>query len=78
MNFRKPKQDVINEAFFAAQTELNNKFYQLKNNYVDNSTTTNLDCIQSAVAMSIEAAIRSLVENTYTDQEFEEDLTLNT
>ena len=78
MNFRKPKQDVINEAFFAAQTELNNKFYQLKNGYVDNSTTSNLDHIQNAVAMSIEAAIRSLVENTYTDQEFEEDLTLNT
>ena len=76
MNYKKSKNEVINEAWAAANSSLYSDFYNLKNGLMNNSNNSNLDQIQQAISQGIEAAIRSLVENTYTDQEFEEDLSL--
>lgn len=76
MNFKKSKLEVINEARNATKDSLYIHFGNLKSNLLNNSTIDNLDYIRIAIEASIDAAIRNLVENTYTDQEFEEDLTL--
>jgi len=76
MNFKKPKEVVINEAWSAANATISQAFDSLKYGYVNNSGSSNIDSIKFAISHGIRNAIESLVENTYTDQEFEEDIQL--
>lgn len=76
MNFKKTKAEVINDAFCAADSHLMSGFNSLKHQLGYNSPIDNLDQIKMVVSASISAAITSLVENIYTDEEFEKDLTL--
>jgi hypothetical protein len=76
MNFKKPKEHVIADAQIAAENILASAFNNLKYGYRSNSIDSTLDQIQYAVSTAIASSIRSLVENTYTDQEFEEDIGL--
>jgi hypothetical protein len=72
MNFKKPKIDVINEAQTAAMGAMFNQLNMIKNG----SVSSVAESIGYMVTYAIDAAIVSLVNNIYTDQEFEEDLTL--
>ena len=76
MNFKKPKEEVINEAWMAAEGVLQEAFNGLKHGVMYSNTNSNIDSIKFGISEGIRRAIESLVENTYTDQEFEEDLQL--
>ena len=71
MNFKKPKGDVIadaNEAVYATVREFfNNR----------QGCEFNTDLLCDAITFAMDSAVVSLVNNIYTDQEFEEDIGLN-
>ena len=75
MNFKKPKEEVINEAFWAAQSQVGRTLSSRLGHHDPGPQSIRM-AIEQAISDGIEAAVRSLVENTYTDQEFEQDLTL--
>ena len=76
MNFKKPKDAVIEEATQAAGNVLYNHFYELKTRLSSSPVNSNIDQLQWAMQAAFRAAIKSLVENTYTDNDFEEDMEL--
>ena len=76
MNFKKPKQEVINDAYNAANGMIYSAFENVKYGYVQNTNSSNIDALRHGITEGIRMAIQSLVENTYTDQEFEEDMGL--
>lgn len=76
MNFKKSKEEVINNAQWAAKDALQNAITNIKFNGYNNSQINVLDTLEAGIAHAIGQAIRSIVEDTYTDQEFEEDLML--
>lgn len=83
MNFKKSKEDIVEEAKQMARIRLQNQFanmyYQMSNSSLSNfnnifqSYMSNLEWV---VADAIGESIRTVVDNVYTDAEFEEDLTL--
>ena len=74
MNFKKPKDQVIYDADQAANNALYNGFSQLKNGMMGNTPGSNIDTIQYTIQRAIGEAIRSVVENVYTGEEFEDDI----
>ena len=71
MNFKKSKGDVIadaNEAVYATVRKfLNNR----------EGCQFNEELLCDAIVYAMDSAVVSLVNNIYTDQEFEEDIGLN-
>ena len=76
MNFKKPKHQVIDEAMGAASSSMYQTISDIKYNGQSHTLGSNLDRLGAGINVAIASAVRSLVENMYTDQEFEEDLTL--
>lgn len=76
MNFKKPKQEVLNKATTDAYSAINNQLSYIKYNYSDNSPKSIISSIEMAINEGIRAALTSIVEDIYTDEEFEKDLTL--
>lgn len=74
MNFNKPKHEVIEEARREAMSELMSKLSQL--NYTQVNSIQYV--LQEAIVAAIDGAITSLVNNVYTDDEFERDIKLKT
>jgi hypothetical protein len=74
MNFKKPKTEVIEDAVYAASTELDSMVYNLKQGVMHSGPSSNIDTIHYGLTQAFRKAIQSLVESTYTDQEFEEDI----
>lgn len=74
MMFKKPKQDVIDGAHGAA---MNSVYANLNSGTFVHSTPSSWAVpIQSAIELAIRKAIESLVNDMYTDDEFEEDIGL--
>lgn len=74
MNYTKPKEKLLSEIRVRAFAAISNNMGQLSN-----APMTSMGyMIQNAIAEGIEEAFRTLMENTYTDQQFEEDTKLNT
>jgi len=76
MNFKKPKHEVINDARYAASNVISSAFNNLKYNMMNNSGQSTIDSLQYAMTDAISMAIESVVNNVYTDEEFEQDLNL--
>jgi len=72
MNFKKSKNQVVNDATAAAHSRISYSLQQVNNGNISNVG----DVVRQAIIDAIGEAIRSLVNDTYTDQEFEEDMTL--
>jgi hypothetical protein len=76
MNFKKPKQQVLDEAQMRAEDRirgvLRNTLFQGAS--MDPNSTINL--LTFAISQGIAEALKSMMENVYTDQEFEEDIGL--
>ena len=76
MNFKKPKQQVIDEAAYAASGQIYHAIGNIKNGYMNEAPNSMLDQLAWGIEAAVRSAVKSIVENTYTDQEFEEDLNL--
>jgi hypothetical protein len=76
MNFKKPKQQVIEDASYAASNEISSAFSNIKSNYMYTNAGSVIDNMQYAISSGIRKAVESIVNNTYTDEEFEEDINL--
>ena len=72
MNFKKPKQQLASEASWRAYNKITSNLNSLQYS----NQTGFAPIIAEAVRDGIEEALNSLIENIYTDQDFEEDLTL--
>ena len=73
MNFKVSKGQVINQAQIAVYNAVHNQLYILKNNQYNNTAA---DTIGDMIIFAIDAAVVSMVNNIYTDEEFEEDIQL--
>jgi hypothetical protein len=72
MNFNKPKHQVINDAHIRAMEAVNYNMNQL----AFTQTGSVKDVVGRAISDGIRAAIDSLVNDTYTDEQFEQDIGL--
>ena len=76
MNLKKPKEQVLSEIQARAAGSVSS---HLRNNLgdslrIDTSSLTYI--LQNAIAMAVTEGFRTLLENQYTDDDFERDLTL--
>lgn len=76
MNFKRPKHEVVTNAYEAAMRNCHLYFPDPMNTTPYDSQRQIRECIQNSITMGIRAAIESLVNDTYTDEEFEEDIGL--
>jgi hypothetical protein len=76
MNFKKPKQEVIDDATNEASYVISSAFQGIRNGYMNNGAQSNIESMERAIIQGIRMAVTSLVMNTYTDLEFEEDIQL--
>jgi hypothetical protein len=53
MNFKKPKEQVINDAYYAASNEISSSFSNLKNNYMYTNAGSMIDNMQNAISNGI-------------------------
>lgn len=67
MNYTKPKEQLISEVYSRVYGVASSNMYNLQGQPLGNA-------ISSAIAAGIQEAVRTLLENTYTDQQFEEDI----
>lgn len=72
MNFKKSKQEVITDANIAAMNRVSAELSSYNYSQINSVQHT----IERAITSGIEAAIRSLVDNIYTNDDFEKDLKL--
>jgi len=72
MNFKKPKNQVALDASWAAYNQINYQLIQINNGNIGNVGFV----ISEAIRVGIEEAIKSMLDDIYTDAEFEEDLGL--
>ena len=77
MNFRRPKQEVINKAHNAAISAGQMYMPDFMHNSPDSVSQQLRNNINMAISNGIRAAIESLVNDTYTDEEFENDIGIN-
>ena len=75
MMFKKPKEQVLSEIKWRVDSEVHQRLSSYTyNGHLD---MNNLQvAIQAAITAGIEESFRVMIENVYTDAEFEEDLTL--
>lgn len=74
IGLKKSKEDVLNEIRSQAMNATYNSMNQSQKLQVDTSPI--MFMIQSAIAEAVAAGFRTLLENQYTDDDFERDLTL--
>ena len=72
MNFKKPREQVAKDAAHKAFNAIQSNMHQHNNGNLSGIGYS----ISQAVQMGIEEAIKSMIEDMYTDVEFEEDLQL--
>ena len=72
MKFKKPKEQVASDAANKAYNKIQSKLAQMHHNSM---STMGYDITQ-AISDGIREAILSMIEDTYTDQEFEQDIGL--
>lgn len=72
MNFKKPKGQVIHEANAAAFEVVRHRINTIRYS----SPASGLDAMGDMMVFAIDAAIVSIVNNMYTDDEFESDIGL--
>jgi hypothetical protein len=68
MRFKKTKEDVLNELKWNAKAVISNQFYHQPDLSREN--------LAFVMAMGIEEAFRTLLDNQYTDEDFERDMNL--
>jgi hypothetical protein len=76
MMFKKPKQDVLDEIFMVVDNKIN---YTLQSNLgssININTGSVSYAIKQAIAEGIREAFSVMIDNVYTDAEFEEDIGL--
>jgi hypothetical protein len=73
MNYTKPKEKVLDEIRVNAFTAVSRNMGNLGNAPM----TSVAYMIQSAITEGIVEAFKTMMNNTYTDQQFEEDTKLN-
>jgi hypothetical protein len=75
MNFKKPKHQLLEEARQAAESQVRNTLTSgLPGMTMDSYSVSGV--FARAISMGISEAVRVVIDNTYTDQEFEEDMDL--
>jgi uncharacterized protein YjgD (DUF1641 family) len=72
MNFKKPKEQIASDAANRAYNKIQTNLAQMHNNSMSMMGYT----VSQAISDGIREAILSMVEDTYTDQEFEQDIGL--
>lgn len=73
MNFKKPKQEVLNEIQARAQQAMQ---YELSGMHMMIDTNSFVWQLQTAISKGIAEGFKVMMENQYTDQEFEQDIGL--
>jgi hypothetical protein len=79
MNFKKPKDEVVNDIYYRVESALR---YTLESQSAyrypgyGRSPRDHDEAMVRAITVAITEAMRTLVDNVYTDAEFEEDLGL--
>lgn len=75
MNFKKPKDDVLNEARLQADVSFAN---MLRSSlpYGNFDRDSVISAVGQAVSWAMHDALKSLIDNIYTDADFEEDMNL--
>ena len=76
MNFKRPRDEVVYAAQAAARNAFCNKLQQILPSTYHIKHDSTLSAVSEAVSYAIGMAILELMDNVYTDVEFEEDLTL--
>ena len=81
MNFKKPKDDLINEVYYRVDNTLRHILHSHSPygyGYGDPRGRGHPgdEAMLHAITYAVTEAIKVVIENTYTDQEFEEDLGL--
>jgi len=82
MNFKKPKKDVVNEVYYRVDSSLRSSFYSSMGPngpfgmYGPGNQGPVLEALMYAMTAAITEAVSTVIENTYTDAEFEEDIGL--
>ena len=75
MNFKKPKDDVLNEARLQADVSFANMLRSsLPCGNFDRDSV--ISAVGQAVSWAMHDALKSLIDNIYTDADFEEDMNL--
>jgi len=74
MNYTKPKEQLLSEIRVRAFSAISRNMGSLESVPMNSMGYM----IQNAIAEGIQEAFRTLIEHTYTDQQFEEDIKLKT
>ena len=72
MNFKRPKHEVASDASWRAMYAIQEQLNQINNGNIVNVGST----VTNAIRMGIEQALLSMMDDIYTDAEFEEDMGL--
>jgi len=72
MNYTKSKEDLLIDIRNNVMSELNRNISNIHNSSMSSMGYT----LQQGITDAVVTAFRTLIENTYTDQQFEQDLKL--
>jgi hypothetical protein len=75
MRLKKTKEEVLSEIYSRASGAVSSELYS-GSFRMDINTNSITDSIQRAVARAVQDGFRTLLENQYTDDDFEKDLQL--
>ena len=81
MNFKKRKEDIINDVFRRVEDTLHYTMrshvpYGYENRYHNRRPYPEDDAMMRAITLAITEGIKIVVDNVYTDDDFEKDLGL--
>ncbi len=76
MMLKKDKEDVLNEINSRSRDAMHNALYNAFGQGFRVDTHSVISALQSAIALGIEEGFRTLLENRYTDENFENDIGL--
>lgn len=75
MNFKKSPQEIYEEILWRAQDAIHNSFYSI-DPYGYSQPGPNMHHLTYAMSQGIAEAFKVMMENTYTDADFEKDIGL--
>lgn len=76
MNFKKPRRQVLDEAQKVAEDRIRSMMYSITGHGASMDPNSVVNTLTMAVSFGIAGALESMMDNVYTDQEFEEDIGL--
>ena len=78
MNFKKPKDDVIHDVYYRVDNSLRVSMHDMlmRSGGREYQMGPNMEALMYAITVAITEATRTIIENVYTDADFEKDIGL--